>query len=310
MEWEPQGVPLAVGALGLLSHITSLNDEVWFDLSCDPNWMREEYEIELPCLEFTISSSQLETAAQNGFKVLRDVSPSLLSSFYADLLAGNGPSLLSGNTQPLPPEALAALLLPGREQECARWSLAGWEPSRTDYWAGIACSNALQQLPAQPAGENRTEFLDRAQMIAEAIVTDSPELANGPGEQVRALLAFARDPRRRWVDAEELPDSSLATLSRAESELLADTMREIRSTDVPDYLRDVDDDVRHGFQLDLQKKAAVHRAWWLMITPSSQLSELTTTSKFNDKVTVSEVLREWAKTSRKAGELLAQVTEL
>ena len=103
-------------------------------------------------------------------------------------------------------------------------------------------------------------------MMARAILAGSPDLASRPGDIVRAILAFARDPMERSVEPGRIPRTQ-ADISPAETEMLETALLGLSSEPLPDYLAAADSSVRDAFHRHMQFKAEAMKAWWLVAAP-------------------------------------------
>lgn len=134
LEWKrPPEVPAALGALLLLDTVARLGPDVYWNRRSDIRWSEDDYTLDLGAdahPPLPVSVAALEDAVARGLELLRGaVSEEALAELYAALLAGGRALPLRGLTAPLPPAALAALLLPLPRTLADRLSVAGWLPS-------------------------------------------------------------------------------------------------------------------------------------------------------------------------------------
>lgn len=148
LAWEPPpGVPAALGALVLLPRVALLTDEVWWDRYADQPWENQGFSLQLPVPKtIFIHESEIESTLFRGIEALQArLDSGALEAFYARLLGSAQPAGLTGLREPLPPEALAALLLPlGLLAD--RLSLAGWISGRASR-EDLALWNAVVVPP-------------------------------------------------------------------------------------------------------------------------------------------------------------------
>ncbi|MFO1429792.1 MAG: hypothetical protein U1F76_06585 [Candidatus Competibacteraceae bacterium] len=135
LEWSysPE-LPAALGALLLLPVTASWTDAIWWSRYREQPWSQPEFALPIAVADYTpviCSEERLADAIEWGLQaLLTAVDPQSLKECYARLLTGQRPACLYGLSQPLAPEALAALLLPLDRRQADRLSLAGWIPSR------------------------------------------------------------------------------------------------------------------------------------------------------------------------------------
>jgi len=264
LEWAPDGTPAALAALAILPAAASLSDADWFDSWRDPQWLREDYETELPAVRIPVSD-EVESAAVNGLEILRSLGQNELTRFYSLLMAGFKPATLSGFEKPMPPQALAALLLPAPSERSASWSLAGWPVSSTQ-WSAVICS--IQ--PSAPERDIKLSDSDRdlAAMMAGAVRNTQPRWAAGPSAWVTGVLNFARNQNDRWLPAHAVPDDSIA-LNECEDALVEAAIRKVDETPLPPYLESGPKEVLDGFRRHMELRADLLRAWLLVVRRDS-----------------------------------------
>jgi hypothetical protein len=234
LEWRPPaGTPAALGALLLLPQVARLTDQDWWDYSADPAWSQADFALTLepglaPSLE--VSDGDLESNAKSGLDALREAvgEESRLAELYSTLLAGQRPAILAGLRRPLPPEGIAALLLPLPRNVADQLSVAGWVLSkRVDaeslrrLWDVLICDSPPSELRAS----SETTVTEQGREAARAVFNADPSRlrglsqvsAAGPRTDTAGLppavvLSFATDDSRRWMTPEELtggPDRPL-----------------------------------------------------------------------------------------------------
>ncbi|MFL6244778.1 MAG: hypothetical protein ACJ74H_02045 [Thermoanaerobaculia bacterium] len=245
LEWRrPPGVPAAAGALLLLPYVTAMTDAIWWERHTAANWMQPETVLPIDAADhqpLAVDAQAIAIALERGRQALRDtVGPKALTRFYDQVLNGRRPALLADRAEPLPPEALAALLVVLPRELADRVSLAGWIPSgralHTDLatrWDALVVSSAVSSdaEPSERAWAMAEDLFafepgliglvsdDRAGETTGAAETPPAPIAAAadeccrPGAQldltppeddasslVRDLYEFARNPLRRWLD--------------------------------------------------------------------------------------------------------------
>lgn len=217
IEWRPPaGVPAALGALLLLPLVARFTDEIWWgrfplELAHDPAMVMQIPSAEIEPL--AIDDDRLAEAAARGRRALQEaVAPADLEQLYDQLRANRRPSFLPGLRQPLPPEALAALLLPLSREVADRISLAGWIPTSRPSFTDLAGRwDIVVGTPDQPVPS--PVVMTSAAPPAAPITSDIPprpgaRLALTPPEPgarvIDRLYQFARDPGRRWLTPDDL----------------------------------------------------------------------------------------------------------
>jgi|GEM_PF-2054112 len=182
-EWRrPAEVPAALGALLLLPRVNGLTDEIWWEQRmalADP-------ESVLPIKPadhepISCDEQSLGAVIERGLTFLRQaVDEKALERLYLDLLAKKRPAGLVGVREPLPPEALAALLLPLPRPLADQISLAGWIPSSRSLLTDLAERWDVLVLPAEtnlPSETSADETLRfQAWKMAQQIHTTDPSL--------------------------------------------------------------------------------------------------------------------------------------
>lgn len=238
LEWTPdEALPAALGALVLLPRVAAFDDTIWWQESGHPGWHQPGFSLTLdPPPPFAVD---LGPAIERGRTALRDaVDESALAGLYSALRAGRRPAFLSGLERPLPPEALAALLLPLPREIADRLSIAGWVVSQrlpesfSRLWNVLVCN----RVPAVFRDLAETEITDMGRAAARALLEDGPNRFSsrataaevrhaepataGASEVMDRLLAFATEDGRRWLGSKELAgDDPLRLLEGVEDSL-------------------------------------------------------------------------------------------
>jgi hypothetical protein len=132
MEWQrsPE-VPAILGALLLLPIAAQREAQDLWDQGTDSRWSEDNYVMNLPpSAPVLLTSNAIDEAVADGLRRLAEATTEeALAELYALLLAGNRGVPLRGLASPLPPTALAALLLPLPRNLTDTLSVAGWLPS-------------------------------------------------------------------------------------------------------------------------------------------------------------------------------------
>jgi hypothetical protein len=127
------GIPVALAALLLLQAVADAHDRLWWGRVDEGDWERPDYALTLDtgdCPGPIVEPARLRSLVESGIDSLsRALDRQQLSAIYAGLLAGVRPVLIGGLADPLPPTALAALLLPLTPGQAQRCSLCAWVPS-------------------------------------------------------------------------------------------------------------------------------------------------------------------------------------
>jgi hypothetical protein len=175
VEWKrPAEIPAAVGALLLLPLVASLHSGV--------RWSEDDHPLDLAAPPVRISAAAIESAAAEGLRALRElIEEEALTEMYASLLAGNRAVTLKGLATPLPPSALAAVLLPLPREIADELSIAGWLPStrlsETDVddvrrcW-GIVGGGA--SVRAENGPHPTAEHVTQARAMSRSILAEAP----------------------------------------------------------------------------------------------------------------------------------------
>jgi hypothetical protein len=290
LEWDGDA-PIALAALALLSGAAASSPVEWSAWKDDPNWADDGYVRTISSCQVKFAGTALEEAAERGLQDLRVFGERALREFYRALLSRRTPAFLTGLEKPLSPAALAALLLPFRKDECGAFSLAGWETEEIAHWSGMACSEA-RSVPVDAGRRFAPADEDRAAMMAKAVLANKPQLAGKPCDAVRAILAFARDPRKRWAEATELPKTE-SSIDSAEEDLLEMSLLELVSAPLPKHLQDAPPEVRDAYRRHMESKAEVMKAWWLVAVQPADINGWIAKHPSTGAVTLQKVLSTW-----------------
>jgi len=246
LEWRrSDAVPAALGALLLLPHVAGMTDAVWWDRFTAERWSQAEVLRIDGAERLAVDEETLAASIERGRSALVEVfDEKSLWQFYEQMLASARPAFLPGLPQPLPPEALAALLLPLPRDVADRVSLAGWIPTSrplfadlANRWDGVVTSPHYTTPPMARPSDRRAEEMARQLLAGEpsfvapsttiaapapppvaVIAVDSPrpnnlrperELAltpppSGAARIVVELYEFARSAERRWLTPKSL----------------------------------------------------------------------------------------------------------
>jgi len=246
LEWRRSDtVPAALGALLLLPHVARMTDAVWWDRVAGERWSQTEV-LRIDAAEpLAVDEENLAATIERGRSALGEVfDERSLWQFYEQLLASARPAFLPGLQQPLPPEALAALLLPLPRDFADRISLTGWIPTSrplfadlANRWDGVVTSPQQITPPMTKPFDRRAEAMARQLLAGEPSVVAPPkaiavpaappaavievgsprasnlrperELAltpppSGAAPMVVELYEFARSAERRWLTPKSL----------------------------------------------------------------------------------------------------------
>ncbi|HEX6161179.1 MAG TPA: hypothetical protein VF111_13485, partial [Thermoanaerobaculia bacterium] len=193
LEWRrSDGAPAVVGALLLLPHAAQMTDAIWWDRAAGELWSSPE-----ACLPIDDSTpllageDDLVAAIERGRAVLREsVSRDAIEQLYEQLLQRRSPAFLGTITQPLPPEALAALLLPLPRDIADRLSIAGWIPSSRPSMSDLATHWDVLVTPRPGDGFKSAEARQMVEMLLD-------ETTSAPPAPSRAVPVMPRRPRPR-----------------------------------------------------------------------------------------------------------------
>jgi hypothetical protein len=174
LEWRmTPAIPAALAALLLLPLAARMTDHIWWDRAGDAPWSDRGAFLPIAAKEqrpFVVDEEQVSAAIERGRGALRElVALENLEMLYDQLLRGSRPAYLCGVRQPLPAEALAALLLPLPAELSERLSVAGWIPSTNSSLPDLGTrwdivAGARQATAAASSSP-------RARELAEALLT-------------------------------------------------------------------------------------------------------------------------------------------
>ncbi len=225
LEWPCSAdLPAALGALLLLPATAPWTDDIWWSRYREQPWSQPEFALPIAaaeCMPVTCSEALLADIIERGLQALTAVDPETLRECYARLLAGQRPACLHGLSQPLAPEALAALLLPLPRPVADSLSLAGWIPAHRYSLEELGKRWDLLVLPkaiAMPALSSKAERqLEAAGRMVEALWERKPGLlAATPA--VTTAVDTVREPQtfvEKAVTANPLSDPARPILPGA-----------------------------------------------------------------------------------------------
>jgi hypothetical protein len=171
LQWRrsADGPPASLAALALLPRAAEADDRLWWDRVDEGDWQRPDYA--LPLEPSACPTSGLIDAAALGEQIdhgIESLAETLgverLARIYALLLGGAHPVMIRGQVRPLPPSALAALLLPLAPERAETLSLTAWVPSMLVDAADVGTEPAVDQAD-----------LARGTRLAEALLERAPE---------------------------------------------------------------------------------------------------------------------------------------
>jgi hypothetical protein len=198
LEWRvPAGIPPLVGALLLLPHVAAMNDSIWWDQSTAESWTPLDVHLRIhsdDLLPLSVDESALTDAIERGRRVLLDIAGlPVLQRLYGQLLAGTQPAFLTGVNEPLPPEAIAALLLPLPRDTADHMSIAGWIPSSRPSFNELALRwDVIIAPPEQPLPLIKSVPNAEAETLARQLAGEAPVSVR----RAPAIQEAARVPRR------------------------------------------------------------------------------------------------------------------
>lgn len=236
---DDNGAPAAVLAFLLLAAAEPFEDSVWWESWRDPRWTSLEFYLPIPEEQCPVlAMEKFDPLSQQGIGELLEAVPGArLEDFYAQLLAGQTPVIFPIAGQPLPPLALAALLLPLDPPLAARVSFAGGfpsrnlDPARLSHWSAIACPPDVSAPEVAPPREFRAEAAAMVRLLergraASPTPLEPREIQLSDGGSF--LIDFLESPER-WIAPGERGSWSLTKVG---------PWRVVRHEDEADLLRD------------------------------------------------------------------------
>lgn len=230
----PDRVPAAAAAFLLLETAASFDDRIWWDRQDGARWSDPAFVLPIPAPghpPVALSERALADAVAAGIDELSrsGISEDELARFYTALLAGERPAKLGGVAAPLPPRALAALLLPLPREHADALSLLGGLPSSRGDLEELGQRFDGVVLPRGRELGDR-EVTPRARRLAVALLAGDPERLPDPREEFDEETWTARMQRDlsgttgelirsglwpRWRDEVHLPPQERLTTALA-----------------------------------------------------------------------------------------------
>ena len=177
------GFPVALAAAALLPLAAQADDRLWWDRVGEGDWQDPDDALPLApadCPGVTLGPAALETVIAAGLEaLLATLEEPQLAALYAGLLAGLRPVHLGGLAQPLPPGALAAVLLPLTPAQAQRCSLCAWVPATLIDPRDLGRDWDLvvtRQSAPHPDPALAPEFRERGARLAAALYARDPGL--------------------------------------------------------------------------------------------------------------------------------------
>ena len=191
-------LPAVLGALLLLPVSAGWKDDIWWGHESER--LQRDYEYVLPLTSSAgvpCSDAVIATALSRGLDFLMAVEDGALEALYAELLSGDGRASLRGFE--LPPEALAALLLPLDRERADVLSLLQWSPSEPRGSADADFPSAVWRLAILPnaTGSIRAPLPAGASKTARDWVTALREQDPRSLASPRSSLPMTAAPRPR-----------------------------------------------------------------------------------------------------------------
>lgn len=184
LEWRrDQGEPAVAVALTLLVEAARLDDEDWWTRQSEVDWTNPESclflsqpdVLEDGLSEDGLSEDRLTENLAEGLAELRSrVGEDALTGLYAGLLGERVPACLPQD-EPLPPRALACLLLPLPRELADRLSISSWIPSKRQMPGDLARRWDLLAGPVYETPiESREAVWEQARRMAQAVLRADP----------------------------------------------------------------------------------------------------------------------------------------
>ena len=185
LEWQrPPDVPAVLGALLLLPAASRLEPVESLAQPSGIQWSEEDHAKDLSgAAPLQVSAANIDELVEQGLRMLvESTTEEALADLYAALLAGGRAVSLRGLTAPLPPAAMASLLLPLPRDVADQISVAGWLPSS---WLSESGAQELRRcwdlvlggatgIPAGAATAPTADQLSQAQSMAQSVFAGSP----------------------------------------------------------------------------------------------------------------------------------------
>ncbi|MDQ3280769.1 MAG: hypothetical protein M3Q69_05085 [Acidobacteriota bacterium] len=183
LEWRrPPDVPAALGALVLLPHVAAMSDAIWWHRLGEENWSRPDAWLTLDDADheaIELDEGAIAAAIDRGRDALRAAAGSqALTQFYAQIVNGRRPAFLSEVSAPLPPEALASLLLSLPRELADGISISGWVPSARPSLTDLATRWDVLVAPSRPSSAIVAQPSERAWAMAEDLLAAEPGLVS------------------------------------------------------------------------------------------------------------------------------------
>jgi hypothetical protein len=244
LAWKrPPEIPAVLGALLLLPHASTLGDEIWWERSASQNWTDLDFSLEIAPskpMELPVDAGELAVVVARAITALQEqVGHDKLAAFYANLLAKKRPVCLTGLSRPLPPEALAALLLILPRPLADTLSLAGWIPSSRapledlgSRWDLLVLPPEMQEMVESIEVDHDTEAggwalaqgllegdLELARSVFHSVSTRAEPIAPPPSAEARhCKKPEPHSPSAAWRSRDEIklppPPDGASTLLR------------------------------------------------------------------------------------------------
>ena len=214
VEWRrPPGVAAALGALLLLPLAANLGDAIWWDRQQGEPWSQPEFSLPIAAADhapLNVDVEEVEERIERGRQTLRDsLRANALDQLYQELRAGRRPAFLRTLPEPLPPEALAALLLPLPLDVADRISLAGWIPSSRPSFSDLGMRWDVVAGPSVPTAPLLDEDLEAWQMAETLLDPSEPFVLTIAPSDSRGVPAPHREPPTADIAAPWRPDHRL-----------------------------------------------------------------------------------------------------
>ena len=238
LAWHPGAeIPATLGALLLLPRVATFDDHDWWDQADDPCWSRPGFSLTLAA-EPPVAVEDLEAVIERGRAALRKALRNVedLARLYSTLLSpGRRLAFLPGLERPLPPEALAVLLLPLPREIADHRSIAGWNvSSRIDRelfpWDVLVCDQIPAALRSGREPEITEEGLQAAQDLLGGEDFDGPGLEPDPVPDPDASPSEdSGPPPRRTFDWVRKDDSASGRRTAPASAAFSEVIERLRA---------------------------------------------------------------------------------